>query len=136
MTQARLALFEDVYDAIREAVRELGGTKIVGHALRPDLSPDNAGAWLKDCLNRERREKLDPEQLLFILRRSREAGLHSAKHFIDAETGYGPSTPVDPKDELSELQRAFIASVKVQRQIMDRMERLSSSPLAAVTKVA
>ena len=63
------ALFsEDIHDALRDVVRALGGVKDAGARLRPELPADAAGHWLKDCLNPERRHRLDPEQVLWLLR--------------------------------------------------------------------
>lgn len=129
--QSKLALFEDIDDALRDVVRDLGGTKGVGHWLRPELPPDQAGAWLKDCLNSERRERLNPRQLMAILRRAHDAGQHQLMEFIAAENGYEART-VDPKDEMAELQRQFIASVQHQARIADRIERLTQPALQAV----
>lgn len=129
--QSKLAMFEDIEDALRDVVRDLGGTKVVGHWLRPELPPDQAGAWLKDCLNSERRERLNPRQLMAILRRAHDAGQHQLMEFIAAENGYEART-VDPKDEMAELQRQFIASVQLQQKIADRIERLTQPALQAV----
>lgn len=129
--QAALPVYEDEMDAIRDVVRAIGGTKVAGHGLRPDFSPDAAGAWLKDCLNPERREKLAPSQVMRLLRLARDIGYHAPMQFIAAEIGYAV-TPTDPADEMAELQRQFIASVAAQKGIAERIERLTRSPLAAV----
>jgi hypothetical protein len=131
MTQPRLALYEDETDALRELVRELGGTKTVGVLLRPDLAADRAGAWLKDCLNPNRNERLEPSQLFHLLRLGHDAGVHGPSEFILGNVGYAVS-PIEPKDEAAELQRAFIASVRDQRRILERYERLTQSPLTSV----
>ncbi len=127
--QTKLALFEDVDDALRDVVRELGGTKVVGHWLRPDLAPDQAGGWLKDCLNPERREKLSPRQVMAILRRAHDAGHHQLMEFIAGDSGYS-AQPIEPRDELAELQRQFIAAVGASKHIADRIERIAQSPLS------
>src|SRR5690606_41959122 len=63
---------------------------------------------LLDCLNRERPRKLCIEEFIAILKMAREAGFHQAKHWIDAEIGYQPTPPTDPKikseEHTSELQ--------------------------------
>lgn len=130
--QGRLALYEDVYDALREVVRVLGGSKAVGQWMFPHLPMDEAKNKINDCLNRNRRDKLDPEQVLAILRRGREAGCHAAKHYIDDETGYARGAPLNPADELMLLQRAYVDSVAEQRRIADRLERLTRAPLAGI----
>lgn len=130
MTQPRLALYEDETDALRELVRELGGNKIVGPMLRPDLMPDRAGAWLKDCLNPERAERLQPSQLFHLLRLGHDRAIHGPCEFILGNVGYAIQ-PIEPQDEAAELQRAFIESVSYQRRIVDRLERLGIGVIRA-----
>lgn len=129
--QTSFALYEDCADALRDAVRVLGGTKNVGHRLRPDMAPDHAGAWLKDCLNPERREKLDLTQIFHILRWAREENHHAPMLYIASEIGYD-ARPIEPKNELADAQRAFMDSVAQQKLIIDRIERLTRSPFQAV----
>lgn len=126
--QISLALFEDELDAIREAVRALGGTKIVGHGLRPDLKPDAAGAWLKDCMNSDRREKLDLSQVIRLMRMAHDAGVHAPAVFLASEMGYS-AQPIEPADEVAGLQRAFIEAVNYQKSIVERMERVTKAPI-------
>lgn len=128
MSQPRLALYEDETDALRELVRELGGTKVVGSLLRPDLAPDRAGAWLKDCLNAERPERLHPSQVFHLFKLGHDRGVHDPCAFILGSVGYAV-TPIEPEDEKAALQRAYIESVAVQRRIVERMERLTSAPI-------
>lgn len=135
MTQPRLAIYEDETDALRELVRELGGTKVVGAQLRPDLAPDRAGAWLKDCLNPERAERLQPSQLFLLLKLGHDRGVHGPCEFILGNVGYAV-TPIEPEDEKAALQRAYIESVNVQRRIVERMERLMVPPPLASVRAA
>ncbi len=131
MTQPRLALYEDEPDALRELVREIGGTKAAGTMLRPDLAPDRAGAWLKDCLNPERPEHLHSSQLFHLLKLGHDRGVHGPCEFILGSIGYAVQ-PIEPEDEKAALQRAYIESVNVQRRIVERMERLTQTALASV----
>ncbi len=127
--QPSLPMYEDELDALRDAVRTLGGTKVVGHELRPDLPPDKAGAWLKDCLNPERPEKLALSQVRLLLRMARDAGYHAPMQFIAGEIGYAVQ-PTDPADEIAELQRLFIQATGVQKSLVERIERLTRAPLS------
>lgn len=133
--QARLAIYEDETDALRELVRELGGTKQVGVLLRPDLAADRAGAWLKDCLNPERAERLQPSQLFHLLRLGHDRGIHGPCEFILGNVGYAVQ-PIEPQDEAAELQKAFIESVQFQKRIVERMERIAQPPLSSVRNAA
>jgi hypothetical protein len=128
------ALFhESVNDALRAAVQALGGHKKIGAAMRPELPADQAGSWLRDCLNPDRREKLSPEQVVWVLREARRIGYHGAATYILHECGYAEATPVEPEDERAQLQRMFIESVKAQNAITERMERLMSA--SSVTSI-
>lgn len=131
MNQTRLALYEDETDALRELVRELGGNKVVGALLRPDLAADRAGAWLKDCLNPERAERLQPSQVFHLLKLGHDKGIHGPTEYILGNVGYAV-TPIEPEDEAAELQRAFIESVSYQRRIVERMERITTPPLQSI----
>lgn len=126
MSQAQQPLFcEDIYDALRAIVQQLGGAKVVGAKLWPHKSVEDARRLCLDCLNAERAEKFDPAQVVLLFRWSREANFHVAKHWFDAETGYKPAEPTSPSDELADLQRQFIASVHEQQTLVKRMERLA-----------
>lgn len=120
------ALFhEDIWQALRDSVSALSGAKVVGHKLRPELDPEKAGRWLLDCLNPDKADKLSIDQLLLILADARKANCHIAASFIANVTGYAEPTPLEPQDERAALQRDFIKSVEMQRQIMSRLERLA-----------
>ena len=80
--------------------------------------------WLADCLNADRRERLDPDQVLWILREGRKIGCHAAMHYLCADSGYSPSQPIEPKDELAELQRNFIEASKGMQRMAARIEQI------------
>jgi hypothetical protein len=115
--------FENVNDALQAAVKALGGYKKVGPKLRPELGEEAAGNWLRDCLNPSRREKLSPEQVIWLLRTAREAGYHSAMNFVAMDTGY-KAQPVDPVTQEAELQERFIEAVEHLQGIQATMQRI------------
>lgn len=82
----------------------MGGAKVVAASMRPDLSPDAAARWLKDCLNDSRREHLHPGHVMWLLRAGRAAGLHGAIAYLCREVGYSDPAPVEPEDERANLQ--------------------------------
>lgn len=86
--QGSLAIYEDEFDALRDAVQKLGGTKAVGHALRPDLGPLRAADWLKDCLNPERRERLSLTQMMKVMRMAHDINYHAPAQYLAGEMGY------------------------------------------------
>lgn len=123
-----LALFhESLADALRECVNACGGTKKVGHILWPDKEPDVA-----DCLNEAKREKLSPEQVLWLLRKARAAGCHAGMVFLARELGYSDPQPIEPEDERAKLQREFIESTRHLSRLASRIEELGRPGLAAV----
>ena len=100
--------------------------------MRPAKSEEAAVTWIKDCLNAERREKFDVDDVLWLMREGRKIGCHSALHFCCEDAGYEPAKPLEPRDEAAELQRAFIESVKAQERIGDRLGVLGIVSLKAV----
>lgn len=123
--------FDSTSDALRAIVQVLGGYKKVAAQMRPELPADIAAKWLTDCLNPERREKLDPDQFLMLLRLARQAGYHQSMAYVASEVGYEEPRPIEPQDQYAALQREFVNATKVQAQILERMERLAG-PVRAV----
>jgi hypothetical protein len=105
--QAKLFV-TDIHDALSDLVRAIGGPKSVGQALKPEKPSDEAAGWVKDCLNRNRREKFDPEHILWLLKKGREAGCHDPIRYICTEAGYTAPEPVEPESELAKLLREYI----------------------------
>lgn len=133
MTEKQPALFhESINDALREVVMALGGTKKVGAMLRPQKLIDEAGRWVSDCLNVDRREKFDPEEVMFLLREARKAGCHTAINYIAADAGYSHPTPIEPEDEKAQLMREFIEATKQQTRNVEKLAALNAINLRAV----
>jgi hypothetical protein len=122
MNQASL-FHEDIWQALRDCVTVLGGSKRVGLLLRPELDAQTAGRWLLDCLNPERKEKLCVEQVLLILREARKAGCHAGMSFINRDAGYADPQPIEPEDERAALQRAFVEQSKQMQVLFAKMQR-------------
>lgn len=119
------ALFhESVNDALREVVQALGGPKAVGAKMRPEKGVDVAGRWVSDCLNQERSERFDPDQVLWLLRAGRAAGVHACANYLMREAGYADPVPVEPEDERARLQREFIEAAGVVQVIAERLTRV------------
>lgn len=114
---------EDINDALRDVVRAMGGNKRVGADMRPELSADAAGKWLANCLDLTRPEKLDANQIIYILKRGCMAGEHAAMHYIAAAAGYEPSKPVIPEDEVFLLQKEIQIASAGMADLMSRFER-------------
>lgn len=133
-----LPIFADWNDAIDGVVHALGGYKKVGVMLRPELEEKGPAAaqWLRDCLNPDKPERLNPDQVFLLLRIARAAGYHAAKHWMDAELGYEQGRPLKPQDEAADLTRHCADLARELRTSIDRLERLSQPPLASVSKAA
>jgi len=121
--QADLFL-ESIYDALSAIVRHSGGMKAVGSRLWPAKSPEAAGKALADCLNPLRADTLDPEEVVHLLRIGREADFHDAKHWLDAETGYTPSEPVDADDQAIALTQRLDGLLREVRGATAALERI------------
>ena len=125
-------MHESFTDALGFIVQALGGPKKVGVAMRPDLPADHAATWVRDCLNAHRRERFTPDQVLWLLREARRAGVHAGMAFIARDCGYADPVPLEPEDERAQLQRDFAESVRLQAKLVERMERLGSASLRSV----
>lgn len=117
--------FECFNDALQHAVTALGGYKKVGAALRPELPIEQAAQWLRDCLAPSRREKLSPEQVLLLIRMSRDAGVHGVMDYVALNTGYR-AMPVDADAQKQALQETIAAGVELLNRQMAALNRLSS----------
>lgn len=138
MTPYQQTLFvEDIYEALRQgciAIAVATGKKdaakkwatIVGSMLWPQKSPDDAGKLLANCLDKNRAEKLDPEQILWVVRESKRAGCHIPMAYICDETEYHRTTPIHPEDKQAELQREFIAAVNRLERIKQQLASVSA----------
>lgn len=118
------ACYDSTEDALKDAIKALGGMKKVGSQLKPDLTADNAANWLRDCLNPERRDKLDVRQVMWILREAAKVGFHSAMDFIAADCGYEVPRYIPVEDQAAELQRQFVESVAQLAQLQNKLTAL------------
>jgi hypothetical protein len=111
-------------------VQALGGAKVVGAALWPDKSPDNAARILLDCLNSGRPEKLELTQIMKILRMSRDAGHHAAMQWISQEVGYEAKV-ITRAEEVDRLTAVVEQSTKTLAGALATLERLQRVRSAA-----
>lgn len=127
--------FEDIEDALRHVVQSIGGPKVVGAKIRPEMEPEKAGRWLADCLNDARREHLTPQQSMLILRMGREAGMHAAMTYMSRQCGYSDPQPVEPDDEVARMQREFVEATKALGALAARIEDAQSRPIRGMRRV-
>ena len=123
-------------DALKGAIAALGGAKKVGAIFKPDIESVDAANWLNNCLNPHKRDKLGPSQIMFILREARKIGHHGAINFICEDTGYTAPTPIEPETEEAALMREFNQHVKLQAELLDRIERVAQRRSSAMARSA
>ncbi|HEY4698698.1 MAG TPA: hypothetical protein VIH29_11945 [Gallionella sp.] len=128
-----MMLATTINEALREVVQALGGARKVGVMMRPEKSAKDAARWISDCLNVERREKFDPEQVMWLLREGRNIGCHSAMYFVGREAGYAVEA-IEPLDEMAELQRQFIDASKGLSKMAERIESLAKITTARTSR--
>lgn len=114
---------EDINSALQGLVSAMGGAKVVGSKLYPDLPTDSAARRLLDAINPDRAQQLSQTQFLTLLKWGREAGYHGVMEYLADEAGYTRPSPRDPEDQKAELQRQFIEAVKLSEQIARRLQK-------------
>ncbi len=117
---------EDIYEALRTCVQALGGAKAIGSALWPEMPVDKAGNRLNDALNTAKRDVLNIEQVLFILTEARKINCHAGMYFITDWCDYKRPEPMEPADEMAELQREFIQTVEKLATMEKRLKHFSN----------
>lgn len=131
MTDQSRLFITDIYDALGDLVRALGGPKSVGEALWPKKAPDDAAGRVKDCLNRNRRETFDAEEIMWLLKRGREVGCHGPIAWICTQSGYSVPEPVEQETELAKLLREYLALEGRQGELKPKIEELRAKLRAA-----
>lgn len=123
-------------DVLVECVKAAGGSKVVGAKLWPEKLVDHAQRALLDALNDDRPHYLKPEQVLLIAELARAAGCHEFMQHCAGRLHYQAPVPREPRDELADLQRAFVASMaelpKLAAQIQALQAQVSPQGLKAV----
>lgn len=122
-----MQLFHETFsDALREVVAACGGAKQVAAKLWPEKPPAAAHRLFLDCLNGGRDERLNPEQLAFVLRMGRNAGCHAGMNFLLRECGYADAQVMEPADEQMGLMREYIAQAKSMAAVAARIESMAA----------
>jgi hypothetical protein len=124
MTDQTKLFITDIHDALGDIVRAIGGPKEVGPAMKPEKPADEAAGWVKDCLNRNRREKFSPEQILWLLKQGRAAGCHEPIRWICNQAGYSAPEPIEEETELAKLLREYIELEARRTGLQPKIEEL------------
>ena len=123
---------ESINDALREVIMSAGGYKKVGTMMFPEMAVEHAAGKLRDCLNRDRRERFTPEQFMMIARLGRQVGCHALIAYMSREAGYADPVPVEPEDEVARLQREFIEATAKLGQMASRIEQINQTMIRRV----
>jgi hypothetical protein len=122
--------YDDEFDALAQTIanseREF---KQVAAFLFPHLKPPSGYARLKACLNPDKDERLTLGQIVAMCR---FCDRFDALYFMCDELHHARPNLAKPGDEIAQLQRDFIESVRDQKAIAERIERLTRAPLEAV----
>lgn len=113
---------EDIYHALRSLIDRAGGPKRVASILWPNKPLDQATRWLADCLNTDRAAKLDPEDVIALLRIGRESDAHMAMAFIASKAGYD-CRPITPEEAQETVAIRMEKAVREMRAMLREWER-------------
>jgi hypothetical protein len=64
------------------------------------------------------------DDVLMILRLARQRGHHGALGWMLADLGYAPTLPIEPRDEVAELQRQFVEATHQMAAMASRLQML------------
>ncbi len=117
-------MFVNILEALVACVRAIGGSKVVGPMLWPELDPLAAQRKLLDCLNEDRPQHLTPQQVVLVLKWARERGCHVGMQYLADELSYAEPMPIEPKDEADELRRKFLAAAADLSRMAERIEQI------------
>lgn len=95
---------ETFWDALDADIKACEGYKTVGAKLRPELSPDDAGKWLRNCVDPNQRQNIDGTQILLIKQMARAKGATNTVDFEAQKLNFRAEW-ISPEDELTRLMR-------------------------------
>lgn len=115
--------YDSLNDALKAAVMALGGFKKVAARMRPEY--DHSEDWLRHCLKGDRRERLTPEQALWIVREARLIGFHGAMQYFSFTAGY-ECRAIDAEKQKQTLQENIAAGLERLNAQMSHLQRLNA----------
>lgn len=119
--------YESLNHALIDAVKALGGSKVVAARLWPEKDPLAAQRHLLACLNEDKPERLSPDHLMLLLRMARDIGHHGAFAHMSHMLSYAEPQPINPRDELTELLREYREFRRGDSAMAERIERAITS---------
>ena len=124
MDQSSLFI-EDEFEALKVDIGRLGGAKVVGNQLWPDKSVTGAAEYLGACLNRDRREKLDYSQIIWIKAEAAKVNSFAAQQYENQQIGIKPPEAVNPVSEAARLKKELIETGKNFERMFADLKRLA-----------
>lgn len=111
-------------EALRALIDALGGPKVVGGFLFPEKTLEDARRLVLKWCDPDRIEKPGLDHLVLMLKKGRERDCHVFAAFLLSQAGYDDPRPVEPRDEMAELQRAYVNAARDIKRIAERIERV------------
>lgn len=126
---------ESLDEALVEAVKACGGSKVVGVALWPSKGVEVAQRSLLNALNSERNEKLSTDEIVHIARLARDRGCHVVMEYLAQALSYSMPNPIATIDEHAELLRQHNELLKESHRCYEKLCAVAGKP-SALMKVA
>lgn len=133
--QSELPFYEGPEEALKDAVKALGGAKKVGRKVWPDKGEDAAYKLLLDCLNDGRPEKLEMTQIMLLFRMAKEIGCYGPFAWFAGEIGYD-CTPISKADQKDRLTTVVEQSTKTLAAALTALERIQTGNVTQFGKAA
>lgn len=126
--------YDDVYEAAREVVKAAGGYKKAGKRFFPAKQDEPAANALRDVLNPNRRETLDPEQMILLLQIGREVGCHALMHYLCDHAMYDRASPIQAEAKEEQLVQVLNKAASTMESAMRELQTLRTRQTLAVAK--
>ena len=121
--QGELPFYENVEQALSACIQALGGAKTVGNALWGDKPLEESRTLLLNCVNAQRKEKLDYTQVMFIFQEAKNVGCYEPYFWYSNEIGYD-ARPITKAEEVDRLTTVIENSTKDLSKALAHLERI------------
>lgn len=124
-----MTLYITPEECLTAAAESVGTMQQVGHTMRPDKCPKEAGRWLAHCLDPDHAQRLNYGQEQLVYRLACERGEHDGFRAYAESIGYRIE-PIDRQAEIKALlTRAEAASQKSAELSTEAMARMKAAGL-------
>jgi len=116
--------FETAEDATHNAIQHSDmKPKEVAYQMRPDLKPDSAYAWLKNCLNATQPEKMTADQHIAIAKLCYQ---YDFLHYVAAQLHHSKPEYITPEDAVQSLEEKIAEQQEVIIGLLNARNKLKS----------